>query len=209
MKKMKQLSSSLAVSALALSALAPVAQAQVEISAEVGASNMYYWRGFDLGGGAAVWGDVSASYNGFYAGVWTSSGDAVMGTEYDIYFGYATEIAGVSIDLGYVSYIYPEAADPVSPFDATEVVLGLGYGPVSLNYHHGMEDFEDAWYFRAGVDLGQFHIAYGLHDTDYAHIDLTYNYNDNISFTLGLVVDDVDGTENDEAKFIVNFSLPF
>jgi len=207
--KMKQKAlSTIAASALALGALAPAVQAEeVEISAAIGAANMYYWRGLDLGNGdAAVWGDLSASYNGFYAGLWTSSGDAALGTEYDIYVGYGTEFEGFGIDLSYATYVYPESEIEVG--DVAEAILGLSYGPVSFAYHHGLEDLEDYWYAKAGVDFGKFNIAYGLHEDDLAHIDLTYNYNDNLSFTLGKVVDDVDGTYNDDAKFVVTFALP-
>lgn len=221
--KMKQKAlSTIAASALALGALAPVAHAEeAEVSAAIGASNMYYWRGLDLGGGAAVWGDISASYMGFYAGLWGSSGDEALGTEYDIYVGYGTDIAGFGVDIAYATYVYPsvpdafnadtgefESQDSIDPGDVAEVILGLSYGPVSLDYHHGVEDLEDYWYTKLGVDVGSFNFAYGLHEDDLAHIDATYNYNDNLSFTLGKVVDDVDGAYNDDLKFVATFALP-
>lgn len=205
--KQKFLSSSIAASALAVSAVAPVAHAEVEVSAEIGAASMYYWRGQDLGGGAAVWGDLSISSNGFYAGLWTSSGDAENGTEYDIYLGYAGEAGDFSYDLGIVTYVYPETEQ--SPGDNVEAYLGLGYGAFSVTYFHGLEDLEDYWYVIAGVDVGDFNFSYGLHETDYSHFDITYNYNANVSFTLGLVIDDADDPGlSDEAKFLVSFSLP-
>jgi hypothetical protein len=50
---------------------------------------------------------------------------------------------------------------------------------------------------------------------DPAHVDLTYAYNDKLSFTLGKVVDDgefSDGEDtyawNDEVKFVVALTLP-
>src|SRR5690606_33155769 len=98
MKKMqkKLLASAVALSALASVALTPVAHAQAEVSATVSASNMYYWRGFDLGGGAAIVGDINVSASGFYAGAWTSSGDEANGTEYDLYVGYGGEVGDFS-----------------------------------------------------------------------------------------------------------------
>ncbi|MFN2348546.1 MAG: histidine kinase, partial [Thioalkalivibrio sp.] len=127
-----------------------------------------------------------------------------LGTEYDIYFGYGTEIEGFGIDLSYATYIYPESE--VKAGDVAEAILGLSYGPAFLTYHHGLEDLEDYWYVNAGVNIGAFTVAYGLHEVDMDHIDLTYNYNDNVSFTVGQVIDDVDGAFNDDTKFVVTFS---
>jgi hypothetical protein len=53
-----------------------------------------------------------------------------------------------------------------------------------------------------------------MHDTsgagfdEYSHIDLSYAYNENLSFTLGLVVDDMDGQQADDAVFLVTLALP-
>ena len=76
----------------------------------------------------------------------------------------------------------------------------------------GSEDYK---YYSLGVDIGMFNITYGEHsDTagsgvdGYSHLDITYNYNDNLSFTMGNVIDDVDGANNDETKFVVTLSLP-
>src|SRR5690606_34056698 len=147
---------------------------------------------------------------------WTSSGDEVMGTEYDLYFGYGGEIGDFSYGLNYTTYIYPEADEALSPFDASEAILTLGYGPAYVSYHYGLEDFEDSSYLKVGANFGKFGLAYGVHmneesgvgNDEYAHLDLSYAYNDNLSFMLGVVVDDVDDKFNDEAKFIVSLSLP-
>ncbi len=205
MKMKHKVLSTAVASALALGALAPAAHA-TEVSAEIGAASMYYWRGFDLGGGAAVWGDLSVSASGFYAGIWTSSGDKALGTEYDLYVGYGTEIGDFGIDVSYATYVYPEVE--ISPGDVAELILGLSYGPAFLSYHYGLEDLEDYWYAMVGVNVGDFTLAYGQHEFEYSHVDVTYNYNDNLSFTLGLVVDDVDGEFNNDPKFVVSFSLP-
>lgn len=238
MKKMneKLLAGVLAVSSLAGTMITTAAHA--EVSAAVGASNMYYWRGFDLGAGdgnAAVWGDLKASSEaGIYGGVWMSSGDAVGGTEYDLYFGYGTSIGDFGIDISYWSYAYPSRVDdanplaePVAPGDFAEVVLALSYGPVALTYYDnvapgedlngpgadfGSEDYsyytlaftQEAWSFKYGVHSD----AEGSPYDGYAHFDIGYAFNDKISFILGNVVDDVDGANNDQAKFVVNLTLP-
>src|SRR6186713_2639044 len=94
--KMKQ---KLIASAVALSAMAgfAVPAAHAEVAASVSASNMYYWRGFDLNGGAALIADVHASAAGFYTGIWASSGDGGLGTEYDWYAGYGFDLGPVTV----------------------------------------------------------------------------------------------------------------
>lgn len=218
--KMKQkfLASAIALSALGSAAFAPLAQAEAEVSASVGAANMYYWRGINLGNGdPAVWGDINVSASGFYAGMWASSGDAANGTEYDLYAGFGSEASGFSYDLSLWTYAYPESE--ISPGELMEVIGSLGYGPVSFSYYHGLEDLEDYWYSTLGLALGDFSLTYGLHEDDLAHFDIGYAYNDNLSFTLGLVLDDAESTSivddvvivesyNDEPKFVVSFSIP-
>lgn len=216
--KMKQtlLASAVAVSALAGTAFAPLAQAEVDVSASVGAANMYYWRGFDLGNGdPAIWGDINISGGGAYAGMWASSGDSSAGTEYDLYVGYGNAFGDFNFDVSVWSYSYPSepVAEPTAPGDLVEAVVSLGYGPATLTHYSNIEGSDDYSYTTLGVAFGDFSATYGVHDGEaaydgYAHLDLGYAYNDNLSFTLGLVADDVDGLNNDQAKFVVGFSIP-
>jgi uncharacterized protein (TIGR02001 family) len=243
----KLLAGVLATLTLAASALTSVANA--EVAGSVGAANMYYWRGYNLGtdggvtdsdgddsdgyrGNPAIWGDLNVSGGpGLYAGVWMSSGDSTAGTEYDIYFGWGKEFGDFGVDISYWSYNYPELqnADGDSIFigDFAEIVLALSYGPVAFTYYDNIapgDDFngpgsdfasDEYSYFTLGVDVGPVNIKYGEHaDADgsafdgYSHLDLTYAFNDNLSFTMGNVIDDVDGANNDETKFIVNVTIP-
>lgn len=195
------------VSMLCLGA-APLAIAQADVNASVSVANMYYWRGFDLGNGdPAVSADLNLSAGGAYAGVWASSGDATNGTEYDLYVGYGREFGDLSLGINYTSYVFPSAPQPVDPFDAGEIIFTAGYGPVSAAYYHGIQDFEDLWYGTLSAEFGAFSVKYGLHDSDYAHVDFGYAYNDNLSFIVGVPVDDAD-TGNDEVNFVVAYSLP-
>lgn len=184
------------------------AQAEVDVSASVGVANMYYWRGLDLGNGdAAVSGDLNVSSGGAYAGVWGSSGDAAAGTEYDLYAGYGTSFGDFSVDISAWTYAYPSAADS-TPGDLSEIVLGLGYGPVSVTYIDNIAGAPGYWYTAVGATFDAFSVTYGLHEDDYAHLDLGYAYNDNLTFIVGIPVDDVDGAYDDDAKFVVSYSLP-
>jgi uncharacterized protein (TIGR02001 family) len=208
-KAAKLLIRSFAATSLALSVVAPLVHAETAVSASVAVANMYYFRGYDLGNGnAAVSGDLNVSAGGAYAGIWGTSGDAALGTEYDLYAGYGHSFGDLSVDLSAWSYVYPSDPSDSSVGDVTEIILGLGYGPFSLNYVDNVAGLTGYWYSSVGANFGAFSVTYGLHEDDYAHLDLGYAYSDNLSFTLGLVADDVDGTVDDEPKFVVSYSLP-
>ena len=204
--KMKQ---KLIAGAIALSAMAgfTVPAAHAEVSAAIGAANMYYWRGLDLGAGdPQIWGDIKVSGGGAYAGIWAGSGDAAAGQEYDLYVGYGGEAGDFKYDISIWSYSYPSAE--VSPGDLVEAVAMIGYGPIAFTYYENLEGADDYNYMTLAGTFGDFTIKYGVHEDDLSHVDLTYAYNDKLSFTIGKVVDDVDGSYNDEAKFVVGFALP-
>lgn len=82
----------------------------------------------------------------------------------------------------------------------------VGYGPVAFTYYDNLDT--DYTYMTLAATFGSVTAKYGVHEDDLAHVDLTYAYNDKLSFTVGKVVDDVDGSYNDEAKFVVAFTLP-
>jgi hypothetical protein len=215
--KMKQ---KLIASAIALSAMAgfAVPAAHAEVAATIGAGNMYYWRGLDLGGSASVWGDLKYSESGFYTGIWGGSGDATNGQEYDIYAGYGGAMGDFKYDLSVWTYSYP--SPETAPGDLSEAVLMLGYGPVAATFYKNIanETGDNSYtYATLAVTLDKFTLKYGVHSQDFqgetsldgvAHVDLTYAYNDKLSFTIGKVVDDGVDHVNDEAKFVVGFTLP-
>jgi conserved hypothetical protein, proteobacterial len=227
MKISKSILAGAVAASVALVGMAPVAQA--EVSASVGVASSYLWRGIDLGDGygtPAVFGDLGFSEGGFYAGTWVSSGDANGGTEYDLYLGYGGEAGDFSYDVSLWSYQYPTASTRylgfnsedeivVSPSndesnigDLMEAVVSLGYGPVSLSYYHGIQDLEEYYYVNAGVSFGDFGVNLGAHEDDMMHIDFSYAYNDNLSFTFSQVVDNVDGAYDDDLNVVVSYSIP-
>ncbi len=237
MKFSKTLIASSVAAVMAAGVMAPVQAAEVEVGASVGVANMYYWRGFDLGNGdAAVWGDLNISSSGAYAGIWASSGDSVNGTEYDLYAGYGGSVGDFSYDLSVWTYVYPSSAstDVVAPDaesaagaigelrttgqrsepgDLSEVILSLGYGPVALTYYDNVAGGTGYSYLTLGASAGAFSFTYGRHDESdgpdqLSHFDIGYAYNDNLSFTVGLTVDDADGAFEDDTKFVVSYTLP-
>lgn len=209
-------------------------QAEVEVSASASVANMYLWRGQDLGAVTtsdgtdsftgstpAISGDLSVSMDGLYGGVWTSSGDAALGQEYDVYFGYGMEVGEVALDISYWSYIYPGAdADDIA--DAHEIVASAAYKGASLGVYYNVDQDEDEGtdyvYTTLGYGMDKFSATYGMftysdtEDADYGHLDLSYAYNDNISFTVSQIVssdvDEEDGGPDRSPKVVVSYSLP-
>lgn len=222
---MTKLSQAIALATAMTAGLAATAttQAEVEVSASASVANMYLWRGTDLGGPGvpAISGDLSVSAGGAYAGVWTSSGDTTNGQEYDLFVGYGLEAGEVAVDVSYWSYLYPGAAsDDVT--DLHEIVASVSAMGASLGVYYNLEQDEDTEtdyiYTTLGYGFDKFSATYGMttfsdtEDKDYAHLDLSYAYNDNISFTFSQVVSaDVDedkGGMDRSPNVVVSYSLP-
>lgn len=215
--------------ALALSAAAPVANAQqnaVDVSASAAIASTYLWRGIDLGSGTpAISGDITASTSGFYAGVWGSSGDKLAGTEYDLYAGYGFELEnGFSADISVWNYVYPTAENGTltggsanNVGDLSEIILTLGYGAFSFSYYDNVAGATGYEYYTLGASFGDFSVTLGMHDNEDApggakaddpvHLDVAYAYNDNLTFTLSQFVEDEPAGAED-VKFVVSYSIP-
>jgi uncharacterized protein (TIGR02001 family) len=219
---LKPLSASIAAAVIAAASFAPTANA--ELSASAGVASMYLWRGLDLGDGSpAVYGDLKYSIAGAYAGIWGSSGDSTLGNEYDLFAGYGGEVGGFSYDLSVWNYNYSDygLSGAAAPYrddtigELTEVILTLGYGPVTFQYYDNVAGSSGYEYYTLAASVGQFTLKAGYHDfvseakSDMTHLDLTYAFNDNLSFTFSKVVDEeTDGTFDDDLIFMVSYSLP-
>ncbi len=216
MKNSRKILAAAVASSLALSAVAPVASA--EVSGSVGVASSYLWRGDDLGSGVpAVSGSLDFTASGFYAGIWGSSGDTANGTEYDLYLGYGGEVGEFFYDISAWTYSYPTGGaqeDLGTPGNLAEAVIALGYGPVAFTYYDNIaapnEADEDYTYMTLSLTFDAFSITYGQHDKgidDMSHLDLSYAFNDNLSFTLSGQVDSESG-EQDDPTFVVSYSIP-
>lgn len=241
MKKVKNLlTTSAAAAAIALSA----APAMAELEASAAVSNIYLFRGVDQNAGdGAVSADLVYSNSGFYVGVWASS-SAGNGGEIDTFAGWSGSFGDLGVDIGLLNYYYP-GNNQIDTWggDLTEAYLGLSFAGVELYYYDnvaGSNAFnalsdEGFTYTTLGYSMGQFSALVGLadgeeetgakHDNDYVHLDLTYAFNDNLSFTVSKIVDADDellgkkatvGSNakglnyvvDDDALFVVSYSIP-
>jgi len=226
---MTKLSQAIALATAMTAGLVGTTTTQAEVSASAGIASSYLWRGQNLSNGAAV---VSGSLDyghesGAYAGAWVSSGDAKMGTEYDLYVGFSGEAGDLSYDVGYVGYIYPSqneeaVADTTNDIDSTADELG-NMSDLYLNLSFAGVDFTtnfsdnggDYVYNTLGYGMGAVSGLIGV-NTDleenghgaYTHIDLSYAYNDNLSFTVSKMVAQSSGTSAASPEFVVSYSLP-
>jgi len=201
-----------------------------EVSASAGIASTYLYRGLDLGQGTpAISGSLGFKSHGFYSGIWGTSGDEARGSKYELSAGYNGEVGDFSYGLGAISYNYPTRAN--SEFgDYSDAVISLGYGPVSFGAYipvGKLNSSGDYTYFTLGGSFGDFSILLGMHSEDVAgggvakchvdagstkrkcspvHLDVTYAYNENLSFTLSQFI--ADAPFEDKLKFVVSFGIP-
>jgi len=196
----------------AVSALVVAGQAAAaEISASAAVASSYLWRGYDLGSGTpAVSGDLVINSGGAYAGVWGSSGDTGVGTEYDFFAGYGSALGAFTFDISVWNYNYPTGPEEIDAGDLTEVILSVGAGPMTLSYYDNVAGASGYEYYTLGFDIDRFSVLLGMHDypsgDDPVHLNLSYAYNENLSFTLSQFISDEPA--GDDLKFVVSYSLP-
>lgn len=202
------------------------ATAQAETSASLSLSNMYLWRGVNLTPDApAISGSLDYAHDsGFYAGMWTTNEDD--GIETDLYAGLAGEVGGMSYDVSYWYYMYPEEGTAgegatgtnmdLGDTSLSEIVLGLGFSDFGANVYVSSETQggSDYVYYTLDYTVGDFNFLYGAwtYDEDgnneYSHVTATYDYNDNLSFAVSVAQEDItDGVETDPL-FVVTYSVP-
>ena len=121
------------ISRFALPLLLLAGTAQADLSANLGFASEYHYRGIFQKNSSAS-GGLDYEAGGFYAGTWAA--DVGDGLEVDGYFGYASELGGIDLSIGYTGYFY------TGDFDDTyqEFNLGTGFGPLSLDIAVGEYD---------------------------------------------------------------------
>jgi uncharacterized protein (TIGR02001 family) len=110
---------------------AGTAAAEGEFSANVALTTDYVWRGVSQANeDIALQGGFDYTNGMFYAGVWASNVDfqnpGGTSLEIDLYGGVAGELAnGISWDLGFIYYGYPDTGE--DDLDFYELTAALGY----------------------------------------------------------------------------------
>ena len=175
------------------------------VSANVSFTSDYIWRGMTQSDAPAIQGGFDfAADNGFYAGIWGSNVNFNngAGSELDYYFGYATEVGSVGVDVGYISYEYIDST-PDATFD--ETYLGLSFGDFGVSFAFGDYDYTEVSYA-----LGDVSFSYGDYDGYGSNFLISYGFSCG-SYVCGLAYsdfsDDGYGADEDALVFSVSASL--
>ena len=224
---------SLATALLASTMLTGAASA-AEISANVGATTDYLWRG-----NTQAFGDVSFSGgldidfgNGFAAGTWIGSlggnrdkkpdpenvneeiYEGSANYEADLYASYSTEVSGIGLELGYISYMYPGAAD--STLDFADVYVSAALGSASVSYYVLASaedtdvDADEGTYVSVDYDLAlneelTLTLHYGLEDFENSDSD----EDTSVSLSKGDMTFTVSSDEGDDTRAIISWGQSF
>jgi uncharacterized protein (TIGR02001 family) len=217
---MKRKHLSLAVAAVITSAVALPAAA--ELSANIGASSNYIWRGVtQTDGGPAIYGGVDYAHeSGFSMGTWVSNVDFGDGTNYewDLYAGWDGSSGDFSYGVNTIYYAYPDGDD----LDFWEIGGSVGYKWVSAGlqytidkdvgdsgdiYYWGGLSFELPQSFGLGLTLGHYDWDESAAE-DYTHwqVSLSKDAGDFGEFSLNY--DETDLSDSDP-ELSVSWSKTF
>lgn len=229
MKNVFGLKKTIIASAVAAASVVAPSMAAAEVSGSLGIASMYLWRGQDVSAGTA---NVSGSLDyttdvGFYAGSWVSSAGTSVNaagttsTETDFYAGFGGEAGGLSYDISYWTYVYPE--DDVGAGELAEFIASVGMagftfsGYVSANNlsNSDKENLGDDLYFTLGYEYDAYGLTVGTweldaDDSNYTHVDLSYSPVENLTFTVSKVVDSDEFapvTDDQDPLFVVGYSF--
>ncbi|QQD25219.1 histidine kinase [Venatoribacter cucullus] len=212
---MKKLSQVIALAGVMSAGLVGVQAVQAEVSASAAVANNYIFRGLLMGSGTpAVSGALDYAHDsGAYAGVWGTSGDTAAGDEYNVYFGFGGESGDFSYDVNVLGYVYPTTKIDLGQF--VELTASVGFSGLGLSLTVPVADDknamggEDYLYAKLSYGYDKFGVVIGNQTADaaseYTHVDLSYQYNDNIAFGVSKIVD---GDISQRALFQVSYSLP-
>lgn len=174
---------------LAILAGAPMAASAVEVSGNVTLASDYTFRGVSqTNERGAIQGGFDVDFgNGFSLGTWSSNVD--FGNEntqeLDLYGGYSFAVSeSVSIDLGYIHYMYP-GNEAESNYD--EFVVGVSVSDFSASVIYSPEYFGDG--------LGEAYIV---------NLDYSLSVNDAVSvdFHVGSTTTEDDGQVDTDDGYI-------
>ena len=178
------------------------------VSANVSFTTDYIWRGMTQSDGPAVQGgfDYEAD-SGFYAGFWGSNVNFNNGNgqELDYYAGYGFSLGDVGVDVGYITYDYPDS-DPDLKFE--EIYLGFSIGDLGLTYASGQDEAPD--YVEVSYGIGPVSISYGDYDEYGENTLISYGFACG-SYECGISLYDFSdagyGADEDGVFFSISASL--
>ena len=178
------------------------------VSANVSFTTDYIWRGMTQSDGPAVQGgfDYEAD-SGFYAGFWGSNVNFNNGNgqELDYYAGYGFSLGDVGVDIGYITYDYPDS-DPDLKFE--EIYLGFSFGDLGLTYASGQDEAPD--YIEVSYGIGPVSISYGDYDEFGENTLISYGFACG-SYECGISLYDFSdagyGADEDGVFFSISASL--
>lgn len=211
-----KLVTSAAVAVLVFTTPATSAASLDGLSANIGVTSDYLWRGISqTDGSPAVSGGLDYKVgNGLYLGTWASNVDFGDDTTYELdgYLGFSGELSAVSYDFGYIYYAYPNGED--LDFGEVYASLGLSYFKLGLAVlaHADSADFADNNYYYAeaafpvadDLKIGA-HLGTYTFDASEDYID----YNIYVDYKgLNFKLSDTD-LDNDDMKAVVSYAWRF
>ncbi|MDH5777359.1 MAG: TorF family putative porin [Gammaproteobacteria bacterium] len=222
---MKKLSQAIVcASALTMTGFSSLALAEAPLTANVGVTSNYIWRGATQGADdSAISGGIDYAHSsGFYAGTWVSSLGGDSQYEHDVYLGYGGKAGPISYDVSYIKYIYPVGTAVENDF--SELNVSVGYGPVTFLYAPTLSNEagagEDDTYISVSAEfevkkdltLGLVYGSYDMEEagSDYTHFQVSLSKGDFV-FALDKMdpeTDDPTGV-SDAARFSVSWSKSF
>ena len=190
---------------------------EVELSANVSATNNYVWRGMTQSANkTAVQGGLDVGYSGLYLGTWVSNVDfgSDATTEIDGYVGYGGEVAGIEYDLGYIQFAYLNEGD--ANFEEAYLGLSKDFGVASFGatYSMGIDDAPDDIALEAAIGLPQDYsldLGWGDYDTVGSRYSVGVSKSfDKVDFSLSYHEFTHDTTDsNDEKNIVVSVGTDF
>jgi len=178
------------------------------VSANVSFTTDYIWRGMTQSDGPAVQGgfDYEAD-SGFYASFWGSNVNFNNGNgqELDYYAGYGFSLGDVGVDVGYITYDYPDS-DPDLKFE--EIYLGFSIGDLGLTYASGQDEAPD--YIEVSYGIGPVGVSFGQYDDYGDNFGISYGFSCgsyDCALTYSDFSDDGYGADEDAFVFSVSASL--
>jgi uncharacterized protein (TIGR02001 family) len=181
--------------------------AMADVEASAGVANTYLFRGVDQSNGKAqVFGDLTYRTDlGIYTSIWGSTAEASQ--EYNLIAGWAKDFSGLVLNIGAINYVYPKN-DLADDFGAeSEGFVGIGWNGLEAylykNVASAHRDKNGFLYFATSYSYKKFSGTLGYAQNDrissrsgykdgeysYLHLDLTYAFNDNLSFTFSQMLD--------------------